>query len=87
VQDLVLPRMRASASAAYLLVVTFVGLALGPYTVGRISLALGNLRAAILCALCANALALLCAGLALRQVGKDTTSRLDRARAAGEAFL
>ena len=87
VQDLVLPRMRASASAAYLLVITFVGLAMGPYTVGRISLALGNLRAAILCALCANALALLCAGLALRRVRDDVASRLDRARAAGEAFL
>jgi len=87
VQDLVLPRMRASASAAYLLVITFVGLAMGPYTVGRMSLALGNLRAAILCALCANALALLCAGLALRRVRDDVASRLDRARAAGEAFL
>ena len=31
VQDLVLPRMRASAAAAYLLVVTLIGLALGPY--------------------------------------------------------
>jgi MFS family permease len=87
VQDLVLPRMRASASAAYLLVVTFIGLALGPYSVGRISLAVGSLRAAILCALCANALALLCAGLALRHVAADAASRLDRARKAGEALL
>ena len=37
VQDLVLPRMRAVASAFYLLVLTFVGLALGPYTVGQLS--------------------------------------------------
>ena len=87
VQDLVLPRMRASASAAYLLVITFVGLAMGPYTVGRLSLALGSLRAAILCALCANGLALLCAAFALRRVRDDIESRLDRARAAGEAFL
>jgi MFS family permease len=86
VQDLVLPRMRASASAAYLLVVTFVGLAMGPYAVGRISVALGSLRAAILCALCANALALICAGLALRRIGADVATRLDRARAAGEAI-
>jgi MFS family permease len=87
VQDLVLPRMRASASAAYLLVITFIGLAMGPYTVGRVSLALGSLRAAILCALCANALALLCAWLASRHVAADTASRLDRAREAGEALL
>ena len=53
VQDLVLPRMRGSASAAYLLVVTFIGLALGPYTVGRLSVALGDLRTALLCALIA----------------------------------
>ena len=51
VQDLVLPRMRATASAAYLLVVTFIGLALGPYTIGRLSVALGDLRTAILLAL------------------------------------
>jgi len=87
VQDLVLPRMRGSGSAAYLLVVTFVGLAMGPYSVGRLSLALGSLRTAILCALCANALALVCAGLALRRIGDDAASRLERARAAGEALL
>ncbi|HYB12682.1 MAG TPA: MFS transporter [Myxococcota bacterium] len=87
VQDLVLPRMRASASAAYLLVITFVGLAMGPYAVGRMSLALGSLRAAILWALCANALSLLSTGLALRRITEDTASRIDRARAAGETLL
>jgi hypothetical protein len=54
VQDLVLPRMRGSVSAAYLLVVTFIGLALGPYTVGRLSVAFGDLRSALLCALTAG---------------------------------
>lgn len=38
--ELVLPRMRAAASAFYILCVTFVGLALGPYVIGRISDAL-----------------------------------------------
>ncbi|HET8644516.1 MAG TPA: MFS transporter, partial [Vicinamibacteria bacterium] len=47
IQDLVLPRMRSLASAAFLLVVTLVGLALGPYTIGRLSLALGDLRPAM----------------------------------------
>jgi hypothetical protein len=44
VQDLVLPRMRAMAAAVYILVVTFVGLALGPYTIGprRREARLGN---------------------------------------------
>lgn len=87
VQDLVLPRMRASASAAYLLVVTFIGLAMGPYTVGRLSVELGDLRTAIRFALCANAGAIVCALIAARHVAKDETTRLDRARAAGEPGL
>lgn len=59
VQNLVLPRMRATASAAYLLVVTFVGLAMGPYTIGELSDAFG-LRTAMLCGLGANGAAVLC---------------------------
>jgi MFS family permease len=57
VQDLVPPRLRGSASAAYLLVVTFIGLALGPYTIGRLSVALGDLRAAMLWGLLVNPIA------------------------------
>ena len=84
-QDLVLPRMRAIASAAYLLVVTFIGLALGPYTVGRLSVAIGSLRNAMLVVLVANALAVLCLFLAGRHLVHDEATRLDRARQAGEA--
>ncbi|MBW8874003.1 MAG: MFS transporter [Acidobacteria bacterium] len=84
VQDLVLPRMRAVASAAYLLVVTFIGLALGPYTVGRLSVALGGLRPALLWALLANGLSLACALYAARRLPGDEESRWERARMAGE---
>src|ERR1700687_4668820 len=84
VQDLVLPRMRAIASAAYLLVVTFIGLALGPYTIGRLSVALGDLRAAMLFALCANGLSVVLLFLAARHLPRDEATRLDRARLAGE---
>ncbi len=84
VQDLVLPRMRGSASAAYLLVITFVGLALGPYSVGRLSVAIGDLRAAMLCALVAGALGALLLLLATRHVARDEATRIERARAAGE---
>jgi multisubunit Na+/H+ antiporter MnhG subunit len=59
VQDLVPARLRGTASAAYLLVVTFIGLALGPYTIGRLSVALGDLRAAMLWALLVNPVAAL----------------------------
>jgi MFS family permease len=84
-QDLVLPRMRAIASAAYLLVVTFIGLALGPYAIGRLSVAVGSLRVAMLVALVANALAVVFLFLASRNLVHDEATRLHRARAAGEA--
>jgi MFS family permease len=35
--ELVLPHMRATAGAFYILMVTFIGLALGPYTIGLVS--------------------------------------------------
>ena len=84
VQDLVLPRMRATASAAYLLVVTFIGLALGPYVVGRLSVALGSLRTALLLGLTADLGAAALLLLAARHVARDEASRLARAHAAGE---
>ncbi|HTY16146.1 MAG TPA: MFS transporter [Myxococcota bacterium] len=83
VQDLVLPRMRATASAAYLLVNAFIGLAMGPYTIGHLSDTLG-LRTALLLALLANAGALLCLVLAARTLAADEKSLRDRAHAAGE---
>jgi MFS family permease len=84
VQDLMLPRMRATASAAYLLVLTFIGLAMGPYTVGRLSVAFGDLRTAMLVSLAANAVALLLLFAASGHIGPDQESKLARARAAGE---
>jgi MFS family permease len=71
VQDLVPPRLRATASAAYLLVLTFVGLALGPYTIGRLSLALGDLRQAMLCGLLVNLAAVAFALGAMRHLARD----------------
>jgi MFS family permease len=87
IQDLVLPRMRATASAAYLLLVTVTGLALGPYAIGRISVAVGSLRIAMLIGLSADAFALLFTLLATRDIGRDESTRLERARGAGELNL
>jgi MFS family permease len=84
VQELVLPRMRGTASAAYLLVVTFIGLALGPYVVGRLSVATGSLRTALLLGLTADLGAAALLLLAARHVARDEASRLARAHAAGE---
>ena len=86
VQDLVLPRMRAVASASYILVITFVGLALGPYTVGRISVATGDLPFAMMLAFSANAGAFVFLLLATRHLPRDETTREERAIAAGEVL-
>ena len=81
-QDLVPPRVRSMASAAYLLVVTFVGLALGPYTIGRLSVALGSLRWAMLIAASANLGAAVFLFLAARTLPADEAAvRLSRAKA------
>ena len=87
VQDLVLPRMRAVASASYLLIITFIGLALGPYTVGRISVALDDLRIAMILAMAMNGVAVLFLALGARTLPQDEQTRVERAREAGEPGL
>lgn len=47
-QDLVLPRMRGTATASFFLATTLVGLGLGPYMVGAISNISGSLRIGVL---------------------------------------
>ena len=92
VNDLVMPRMRAMVSAFYLLMVTFIGLALGPFTIGQLSDRFAGagmsspeaLRLAMLWGLSSLVLALALLLLALKYLGADESSRLDRARAAGE---
>ncbi len=93
VNELVLPRMRAIASAFYLLIVTFIGLALGPYAVGKVSdvFASGGaesgqaLRSAMQLGLAPFALSAVLFALAWSRVGAAEASKLERARAVGEA--
>lgn len=87
VQDLVLPRMRGSATAVYILSVTLIGLALGPFTVGFVSDLTGDLRIGLATALCANILAALLLGLAANFLADDERTLRDRAREAGERGL
>ena len=90
--ELVVPRMRATASAYYILAVTFIGLALGPYTVGQISDRLAKagltsgqaLGAAMKWSLLAYGLGFIFLWLSSRYVAHDEATRLDRARALGE---
>ena len=93
ISELVLPRMRAIASAFYLLVVTFLGLALGPYTMGKLSDAFAAsgaepgaaLRTAMLLGITPLALSTLLFALAWNRVGPAEATKLARAREAGEA--
>jgi hypothetical protein len=82
VQDLVLPHMRARASAVFLLFITILGLALGPYVVGRLSDLWGSLRLGFMAAALSNLLAFALFVLAARTVARDEESKLARANAA-----
>jgi MFS family permease len=79
VQDLVPPRLRARATAAYLFVITFIGLALGPYSIGKVSAAFGDLRTGMLLALAANLIGLVFLVRAAQHLPRD------QARAAADA--
>jgi len=92
VNDLVMPRMRAQASAYYVLMNTFIGLALGPFLMGQVSdfyIAAGwdagdALRRAMLWGLGMLLVSMVFLLAALRYLRSDEDSRLDRARAMGE---
>ncbi|MDE0884909.1 MAG: MFS transporter [Myxococcota bacterium] len=91
--DLVMPRMRAVAGAYYILVNTFVGLALGPYAIGQISDVLNRggmndadaLRSAIGLSMLIFIPALFFLYLAQKHLPEDEASRLDRAHSLGES--
>ena len=84
IQDLVLPRMRGTATAAFFLGTTIIGLGLGPYIVGLTSDVTGDLRLSMMATAFAVPLILLCIWMAYRTVPKLEASLLERARAAGE---
>jgi len=81
----VLPRMRGQTAALYILLMTILGLGIGPYWVGMVAdRTHGNLGLAILSV---NALAPLIVVLLLvlwRRAERDAAGALGRARAAGE---
>lgn len=92
VNELVLPRLRAVASAFYLLLITFIGLALGPYTMGKLSDVFARsgadpgiaLRDAMSLGLVMFGVSAAALALAARYLPGEEASRLARARAAGE---
>ncbi|WP_448585102.1 spinster family MFS transporter [Thermaurantiacus sp.] len=84
-QDLVLPRMRGAATATYFLGTTIIGLGLGPFSVGLLSEILGDLGQAAIAIIAVLPLSGLLLLLVYRNLPQAEASRLDRARAAGEA--
>ena len=85
-QDLVLPRMRGAATATYFIGTTLLGLGLGPYFTGAVSKATGSLATGVLSLLLMAPVTLTCLYLAYRKLPAAEASRIDRARAAGEAI-
>jgi len=90
--ELVLPRMRATASAFYLLMLTFVGLAMGPYTIGKVSDALQAsglkegpaLQDAMALSILTFGVSCFFFVIAAKNVEREESTRLERAREAGE---
>ncbi|HVF95496.1 MAG TPA: MFS transporter [Sphingomonas sp.] len=85
-QDLVLPRMRGTATATFFIGTTLIGLALGPYLAGRVSTLSSSLSIGMLSLLLSVPITLTAAIAAYRLVPLAERTREDRARAAGEVI-
>jgi MFS family permease len=83
-QDLVLPRMRATAGATYILGTTMVGLALGPYFAGKVADLADSLRTGIFALYLIVPFTILGLWLGSRRLADLEESRVERARAVGE---
>ena len=78
-QDLVLPRMRGTATASFFLGTTLVGLSFGPYMVGQISDLAGDLRTGILSLIGVAPIAVVLLLYAYRAVPKAEATLSERA--------
>ena len=78
-QDMVLPRMRATAGATYILGTTMVGLALGPYFAGKMSVLSGSLKFGIAALYIMPLFTLLALWIASRRIGELEATREQRA--------
>ena len=85
-QDLVLPRMRATAGATYILGTTMVGLALGPYFAGKMADVMQSLSAGIFFLYIVPPLTLTALWMASRRIAELEATKVERARAEGEAI-
>ena len=83
-QDMVLPRMRGTATATFFIGTTLIGLAMGPYLAGRVSTLSGSLSTGMLSLLLSVPITLAAGVAAYRLVPAAERTREERARAAGE---
>jgi len=81
-QDLVLPRMRATAGATYILGTSMVGLALGPYVAGKVAAISGSLATGIAALYVVPPLTLAALWYASRRIADLEATREQRAEAA-----
>ena len=81
-QDMVLPRMRATAGATYILGTTMVGLALGPYFAGKVSVLSGNLQFGIAALYLMPVFTVTALWIASRRIGELEATRETRANEA-----
>ncbi|MBU7580473.1 MAG: MFS transporter [Porphyrobacter sp.] len=81
-QDLVLPRMRGTATASFFLATTLVGLGLGPYMVGAISDVSGSLQIGVLSLIGVAPISLALLIYAYRSLPKAEATIAERAAAA-----
>lgn len=75
----VLPRMRAITSSTYLLAMTILGMGIGPYTVGMLSDATGDLRGSMLAINCAAIPIAILMLIIARRATRDEQALLERA--------
>ena len=85
-QDLVLPRMRGTATATFFIATTLIGLSLGPYLAGYVSTVSGNLATGILSVMVVVPISVTLLILAYRTLPRAEASLLERAKAAGETI-
>jgi len=78
--------MRGTATAAFFIGTTLIGLALGPYLAGRVADITGSIGTGILSLLVTLPIAVGCAIAAYRLVPAAEASKVERARDAGEAI-
>ena len=81
-QDLVLPRMRGTATASFFLATTLVGLAIGPYMVGQISELSGSMRIGVLSLIGVAPISFVLLIYAYRTLPQAEATMVERARAA-----